>query len=234
MYRIAVVEDQIEFQKQIEHYLIQYGEEHGIVFEIKNYEDGITFSESRSSFDIIFLDIEMPGMNGMDAARYLRKKDEYVSIVFVTNLAQYAIDGYSVGALDFVLKPINYYEFALRLARVIERLKQKRSVKLTLSAKVGEQVIDSDDIYYIESNGKRLHYHTIRGTYTVYGALQEAERILNDYHFARCNYWYLINLKYVSGVRQNTVMVGSERLEISRRNKSAFIKALMGYIGGGL
>src|SRR5699024_9949367 len=99
---VAIVEDDQETREQLEEFIRRYGDEHGLSFEIESFADGIQIVERDASrFDIILLDIEMPCMNGMEAAQKLRAADADVVLVFVTNMAQYAIRGYEVGALDF-------------------------------------------------------------------------------------------------------------------------------------
>ena len=109
MYRIAIVEDEKEFREQLQEYLKRYGVENNIVFQIDVFEDGSDILEHyQKNYDMVLLDIEMPKVNGMDAAERIREMDEEVVLMFITNMAQYAIRGYSVGALDFVMKPITY------------------------------------------------------------------------------------------------------------------------------
>jgi DNA-binding LytR/AlgR family response regulator len=235
VYKIAIVEDELEYRQQVSEYIAQYGEENGIHFEVEEFHDGKEIMEAdRRSFDIIFFDIEMPKVNGMNAAQYIRERDENVIIVFITNLSQYAIQGYSVGALDFVLKPINYYGFSLRLNRALDRVKKKETTDVIITTAEGMKRLDTGDIYFVEIVNRMLHYHTKSGEYVVRGTMQSAEEALMDYHFVKCNYWYLVNLKYVSEIQKNTVFVADMKLEISRRNKSAFVKAVTDYIGGGL
>ncbi len=235
MYRIAIVEDELECRQQVSEYINQYGQENEIHFEIEAFNDGKDIMDANDrSFDVIFFDVEMPKVNGMDAAKFIREKDKNVVIVFITNLAQYAIQGYSVGALDFVLKPINYYSFSLRLNRALERVKNKETANVIITTAEGMKRLNTGKIYYVEIVNRMLHYHTKDGEYIVRGTMQDAEADLKDYHFVRCNYWYLVNLRYVSAIQKNIVFVADSKLEISRRNKSAFVKAVTDYIGGGL
>jgi DNA-binding LytR/AlgR family response regulator len=235
VYKIAIVEDELEYRQQVSEYIIQYGQENGIHFEIQAFQNGKEIMDAdKNSFDVIFFDIEMPKVNGMDAAQYIRKRDENVVIVFITNLAQYAIQGYSVGALDFVLKPINYYSFSLRLTRALGRVKKKETTDVIITTADGIKRLDTGDIFFVEIVNRMLHYHTKDGEYVVRGTMQSAEDALSDYHFVKCNYWYLVNLKYVSEIQKNMVLVAEMKLEISRRNKSTFVKAVTDYIGGGL
>ena len=149
-------------------------------------------------------------------------------------MAQYAIEGYEVGALDFVLKPIDYYGFAFRLERAIGRVQGKRdNLEFAINTQGGMKKLNSNDIYYIEIENRFLHYHTAEGEFAQRGTLQSAEEMFKDYHFVKCNHWYLVNLKYVTEIEDNVVHVAGAQLEISRRNRAHFLKEVTDYIGGG-
>ena len=155
-------------------------------------------------------------------------------LVFVTNMAQYAIRGYEVDALDFVLKPVSYYQFSTKLERALQRIRRRRGGQVALQVSGGVQLLDTDDILYLETRDRLLHYHTATDTWSVRGSLLKAEKDLAAYHFARCNQCYLVNLRHVRGVQDDLVQVGEERLEISRRQRTAFLAALAAYVGGAL
>lgn len=123
MYHIAIVEDEKEDSKQLQAYLKQYEEEHDTKFKVSVFFDGAEILENyQSIYDIILLDIEMPKVNGMDAAEQIRKVDSDIVLMFITNMAAYAIRGYEVEALDFVMKPVTYYSFAMKMTRAIKRV----------------------------------------------------------------------------------------------------------------
>jgi DNA-binding LytR/AlgR family response regulator len=230
MYQIAIVEDEEVYRQEIHRYVEQYGREHQLSFSVAEYDSGQAIVDDRDAhYHIVFFDIEMPGISGMEAAKILRKTDKDVVIVFITNMAQFAIEGYSVGALDFVLKPLDYYSFSFRMERALERVKTKETTQVVLSTVGGIKRLDSDDIYYVEIQNRMLHYHTKEGEVVVRGTMQSAEESLKDYHFTKCNHWYLVNLKYVSEIQEQLVFVADDKLEISRRNKTAFTKAVTDY-----
>jgi len=208
MLKIAVVDDEKVYIDQIQEYIRQYSAEKKREIQTETFCDGSALLENYSPrFDIILLDIEMGKLNGMETAREIRKKDQDVVLVFITNMAQYAINGYDVGALDYVLKPINYYTFSVRLDRAVSRVKKRQPEEILLNLP--------------------------DGIFVVRGTLQGAEETLKESHFVRCNHWYLVNLQYVSEIRKNIVIVAGDELEISRRNKTAFLSELTDYMGMG-
>lgn len=235
MYHIAIVEDEKEFSLQLIDYLNQYEKENGVEFKVSVFYDGESIlKEYTSDFDAVFLDIQMPGIDGMQTAELIREMDEEVVIMFITNMAQYAISGYSVGALDFVMKPINYYTFAMKVGRVLKRIqkKAKEQHSIVLSLPDGIKKLDTKQIYFVEIQNRLLHYHTDEGEFIVKGTMQSIEQELEALAFAKCNHWYIVNLMHVKEVKKNIVVVGEFELEISRRNKNAFLKALTEYLGG--
>ena len=235
MTRIAIVEDEAAVREQLAGYVQRYTRQYGTPFEVTEFADGMEILEDyRPQFDIIFLDVEMKHLDGMEPARRIRERDGGVLIVFITNMAQYAIRGYEVDALDFVLKPVSYYQFSTKLERALQRIQRRRGGQVALQVGGGVQLLDTDDILYLETRDRLLHYHTAADTWSVRGSLQKAEKDLIAYHFARCNQCYLVNLRYVKGVQDDLVLVGEQRLEISRRQRTAFLAALAAYVGGAL
>lgn len=236
MYRIAVVEDEQQYRDEVCQYIEQYATEHQIKFDVTTYTDGQEIVDDvQKHYDIIFFDIEMTQLNGMDAAKVIRERDVNVVMVFITNMAQYAIEGYEVGALDFVLKPIDYYGFSFRLARALGRVQKKQgNLEFAINTPGGIKKLNSNDIYYIEIENRFLVYHTAEGDFSQRGTLQSAEEMFQNYHFVKCNHWYLVNLKYVTEIEENIVHVAGSRLEISRRNRAHFLKEVTEYIGGGM
>lgn len=233
MYHIAIVEDEMEFAVQLQEFLEQYKKEHDLQLKISVFGDGAEIlKDYQPLYDIILLDIEMPQVNGMDAAEQIRGMDPGVVLMFITNMASYAIRGYEVGALDFVMKPVTYYTFSMKFARALKRVRQKERQQILLTLSDGVKKFGIHQIYYVEVQNRLLHYHTDEGEFVVRGTMQSAEQMLAPYSFVKCNHWYMVNLMHVSQVRKNMVTVGGTELEISRRNRSAFLKALTEYVGG--
>ena len=153
MFKIAIVEDQEETRESLNRFVRQYAQEQGLQVEISLITDGAEIAEHYTpGFDIIFMDVEMPRLDGFGAAEAIRAVDADVVLVFVTNMAQYAIRGYEVDALDYVLKPVNYYQFCTKLSRAIQRVQRRRGGQVVLQlAGGGIQLLDTADIYYLET-----------------------------------------------------------------------------------
>ena len=234
MIRIAIAEDQETERDRLLRYLKRYQQENSCQFEIEVYENGADIvSAYRPGIDLLLLDIEMPVLDGMRTARILREKDRNVVIVFVTNLAQYAVQGYEVEAMDFIVKPLEWNVFSFRMNRILNRLNRRRSeaaYTLTVKAEGGMQRIEIPDLLYVEVSRHQLTYHTLSGEYSERSTMREAEKLLLDHGFCRCNQCYLVNLRYVTAVDDEMVSVGSERLRISRSKKKDLIKALSEYV----
>lgn len=233
MYHIAIVEDEKEYAEQLQVFLRQYEEEHNLRFKVTVFHDGVEILKAyQPVYDLILLDIEMPEVNGMDAANQIRNMDQDVVMMFITNIASYAIRGYEVGALDYVMKPITYYGFAMRLGRALKRVQQSVQRPILLPLSDGVKKLRIQQIYYVEVQNRILHFYTDEGEYTIRGTMQKVEESLSGHSFAKCNHWYIVNLRHVTEVRKNIAVVAGHELEISRRNRTPFMKALAEYVGG--
>ncbi len=228
------MEDEQNYVNQFTEYLQRYEAESGNRLNVTVFRDGDDLLNGyKPVYDIILMDIQMRRMDGMTTAEYLRRMDQEVVIIFITNLAQYAIRGYAVDALDYVLKPVNYFAFSQRLGRAISRIRRREGVSLVVATKGENRKILSSQLYYVESQGHTLIYHTRDGEFTATGTLKEVEEVLKDSGFSRCNKGYLVNLEYVDAVRDGAAIVNGEPLLISRGRKKEFTEALARSMGGG-
>ena len=231
---IAVVDDNLNDRKMILDYLSQFFNESGLDYTTSTFEDGVSFLKDYSfSYDFIIFDIDMPQMSGIDTAKELRKKDSNVTIMFVTNMPQYALEGYSVEAVDYVLKPLSYPDFRLKMKKATRYILRNSVKKVTINTtEEGLITVDSSDIYYVESKLHYIYYHTKKGIYKMRAKLTEVEDILLPYHFARSGGSFLINLAYLEKIDGNEIVVADETLPLSRRMKASLMSAFTKYIGG--
>ncbi len=233
MIKVAVVDDEKKECDKMLNYFEQFQMEISEEIQTVCYTSGEKLlSIYDYSFDVICLDIELGGKDGICIAKEIREKDKNVTIIFITNIAQMAIKGYEVQALDFVLKPLTYFSFAMKMHNVYNIVKNKKEKNLVISTIDGIYKISTNDLMYAEIRGHSLFFHTINGVVTQKASLSDLERKLEGLSFQRCNNCYLINLKYVSQVKKDDVLVGSQWLKISRPRKKLFLQALANYMRG--
>ena len=132
MVRIAVVEDEAVSRHLLADYLARYSEENGGSFEVTYFEDGgAIIGDYKPVYDIILMDIQMTHVDGMTAARAIREVDQEVVLVFITSAAQFAIHGYQVGALSYLMKPLPWFAFSQELSRCLEAVAKRRGASMT-------------------------------------------------------------------------------------------------------
>ncbi|WP_099467118.1 LytR/AlgR family response regulator transcription factor [Konateibacter massiliensis] len=235
MIRIAIVDDDPASIEQLKSYIMQYQRERGEEMSITAFSDGDELVENyKAEYDMILLDVEMRFMDGMTAASIIRKSDPEVVIIFITNMAQYAIKGYKVNATDYVLKPVSYFSFSQSLDRAIGRINKRVKNFITIGIKGGTVKLYVADICYIDSQGHRLIFHTRTGEFVTLATVKEIEEKLKDFNFFRCNKGSLLNLAFVDGIQDGCVIVNGERLVISRARKREFMEELTNYLGGAM
>ena len=232
MIKIAIVEDEVLYADQLQEYLKKYEEEYRETFEIFVFQDGDQIVHHyKAEYDVILMDVEMRFMDGMSAAEEIRKMDTEVVIIFITNMPQYAVRGYEVDALDYVLKPITYFAFAQRLNRAIERIKKRTKRVISVNIKGSQIRMPIESVYYIESQGHTLIFHGVNGEVEAPGTMKEIQEKLRDEHFFRGNKGYLINLAHVDRVVEGCAVVAGEELVLSRGRRKEFMEALAGFWG---
>lgn len=229
MIKVAIVEDDKNAQAVLTDFLQKYPRS----FSVRVFSSAVEFlSGFTPVYDIIFMDIDMPYLDGMSAARKLREHDPEVCLIFVTNMAKFAINGYEVSAFDFILKPVEYAVFKIKLDRVMRHLSTKTKRAIMVSSGESRFKIPVTDIKYVEIIRHKIIYHTVHQNIVSYGTLKSVEEALGDPLFVRCNSCYLVNLRYVSAIKGDSVIVEDESLLMSSRRKSSFEKALADYLCG--
>lgn len=234
MIRIAIVDDEEKESEILRGLLDRYFKESEGEYSCSVFRDGVDFTDNyRADYDIVLMDIEMPLMDGLKAARRLREIDPSVSLIFVTNMANYAVKGYEVDAVGFIVKPVSYYALKMNMRKAVGNAIGRKATNLTVVTRGGVTVIPSDSLVYIEVRKHDLIYHTASQSVTAHGSLKEVEARLASENFARCSNCYLVNLRFVRSLVGDTVVLAGAELSVSRGKKREFAERLMKYVGEG-
>ncbi len=233
MIKTAIVEDEQPAYQTLKEYLERFGKENNVEFSITHYSEGLSFLEECEGYDLVFMDIELPNLNGMDIATKLREKDTRVALIFVTNMVQYAIRGYSVDAIDYVLKPIQYnrfYSLMMKVSRVISLNQEK---ELVLKTSSGVKKVSLSALLYIQITDHLLIYKTDNEEYEVWGSLANAEKELPGEMFCRCNNSTIINLKQVTSFDKECVYLTKKKIAVtvSRSRRKGVLQLLNAQMG---
>jgi DNA-binding LytR/AlgR family response regulator len=218
--------------EQLQKLLERFAREENMQFRILTYLDGLDITEEYpGDLDVIFMDIEMQHMDGISAGLKIREMDSKVIIIFITNSLKYAVKGYQVEALDYLVKPVTYFSLSEILKKAIKRLQNHSECFLYIKEEKGTVRVSAEDVAYIESDGHSIIYHTKQGNYRERNSIKCVEEQLQQRSFSRCNSGYLVNLAYVDRVDKNGVWVLEDVLQMSRPKKKPFMDALAAYIG---
>lgn len=233
MIHIAIVEDEASERELLKSYINRFSEEQQIPIRITAFSDGIGItSPYQAVYDIILLDIQMKIMDGLKTAELIRTKDEDVVLIFITNMVQYALKGYSVNASNFILKPVSYFAFSEELQQVIHKLEQRRSRSIPLKVEDGIIRLNLNDLYYAEMENRKSVLHTRNDTYAVSIPLLKLEEQLQDPRFFRCHSGFLVNMQYIKKIQPGSVILtfGDLEIPLSRHKKKELELRLVDYL----
>lgn len=232
MLKIIIVEDEVNIAQQLKLFIQRYAMEFGEEIRTITFQNPTEFlRDYENDASLIFMDINMPQMNGMKVAKKLRKSDSKVNLVFITYLAQYAINGYEVNAIDFILKPVNYDMFKLKFERIMRLIDTDSEKKIMVKTAGGLTTIYTAEIRYIEIIEHYLYFHLKDEILKSRGTLKEVQKILEGEPFELCNKCYLVNLDRVESIVDHMVVVDYAELQISRPKKKYFLKKMADYYG---
>lgn len=235
MIKVAIIEDEAKERESIHDYFQKIENETEFKYSLSFFENGdkFLFDFAYGKYDLILMDIELSSNdNGIVVSEKLRSIDKDVLLVFMTNLAQYAIDGYKVNAIDYIIKPISYFDFKLRIALLSRRINDQNKEKVLIQSDGIKVVLPIKDIYYVETISHALLFHTKSGVYRTWGgSLKTVQKEFENLNFSMCNSCYLVNLEYVENIDGFNVMVKGETLSISHPRKKQFLKELSVFLG---
>ncbi len=232
---IAIVDDDPKDAEHLKECVENYCRNNQLAVMIHMFQDGLDLVRSSENHDIVFLDIQMKKLDGLETARFIRKIDRESILIFVTNMAQFAIKGYEVDALDFILKPVSMASIVYVLDKARKRLEGSGgSAVFSLKTSEGTISLSVNDITYVEVFDHNLVYHTSKGEYTVRGRLSDAGQKLSPDRFVMCNRSFIVNLRHVSNVTSDYLMIGDTRISVSKSHRKELMKRFSSFLGDSL
>ena len=228
--KIAIIEDDSSDRDQLVSYLEQYIQAHNLSFVINTYQSGEDFLQTNMHYQLVFMDIELPGINGIETAEKMRHRGGDEVLILVTNMVRYAVHGYAVKAVDYMVKPVLYEQLALKLPEYISMIKRKNSI--TVKNRQGMVRVNIQQIRFIEVYNHNIVIHLANRTEECYGSLKDYEVQLRDRGFVRCSQSCLVNLAYVDSILGDTVLVDGTTVPVSRREKKNLLYAFTTFDGG--
>lgn len=230
---IAVVDDDAAQRQALLALLEKYRGEKGLPFDVETFASGIEFLHGPTDrFDLLLLDIQMPGVNGLECARLVRERGWEGPIFFVTDYAQYAISAFDVDAKGYLVKPVGYPLLARQLDRVVPELARHEESYLYLGGSRDLRRVALSEVAYIVSKGHYVNIRTASGKLTELASIKELDEELQDKGFFRIGSGAIVNLAQVEAVDGQEVIVAGEKLQVSRARKKPFMDALRRYVSG--
>lgn len=243
MYQVLIIEDENDAECTLMECLERYAEEYALEFNVTRHESAVQFIKNKRQYDLVFMDIDLPGINGMEAAVLMRSYDMNTPLIFVTNLAQYAVRGYEVDALDFIVKPVSYYNFSMRMDKAVRAMRRNERSHLSVATRAGIRVLPLKDLVYVESVNHDLVYHLINDSMDegeerslrVRGTLSKLEQELGEGPFLRISSGCIVNMDHIRSMQAGTLrMSDGTTLYASRSRKRSALETFADYLGGSI
>lgn len=233
MRNIAIVEDEDDAADLLCGYIERFSKVTGQEFRVDRFASAVDFlTDYKAKYAVVFMDIQMPQRDGMSAAVELRNIDKTCSIIFITNLIQYAQKGYDVDAVAYILKPVRYYDFALKFKKALNIYVVNEKQDFTINTSKGLCHVSTDKLMYVETVKHRLYFHTVDDVLERTGVLSQVEAELKRFGFLRCNQCYLVNPRFIVKLDGNMVQLGEKLLAISRPRRKTFMTELANWYAG--
>lgn len=233
MIKVLIVEDETDEAQQLIRCLKRYGDARGETFQIVWLKSAVEMLSEKGRYDLVLLDIDLPGINGMEAAQLLRLFNEVIPIIFVTNLAKFAVKGYEVGATGFIVKPVTWGNLVMNLDRALRAIRQNAGRSVMVPTEDGVRVVPLSSLVFAEVTGHRLTYHLEDGeALEARGALAQLEEELAGAPVVRVSKSFLANMDKIALVRGQAVQMSTgDVLRISRTRRREVLDAVTDYLG---
>lgn len=227
---IAVIEDDNVAFENLSNMLNRFSNEFKQDFEIKWFKSGEEFLETIDIiYSIIFLDVDLPGINGLEIAKRIRDVNNVSSLIFVTNLAKYVQFGYEVDAVSYLIKPIEYNSFSLVFNKAINKYLSNTANDFIIKIPGGMEITSLDKLMYIEIMFHKLNYHLIDKNIEKTGSLKSIEKIVLDRGFIKCHNAFIVNPKFIERVDKNDLIINGDRIPVARNRRKEVLDKLSDY-----
>lgn len=226
---IAIVDDEKGIREQIKELI----ERRMAECELAVYGTGGELLASGKHFDMIFLDIQMDGKNGIETARELRERGEEAVLIFITGIKEYVFEAFDVAAFHYLLKPIEESKFAEVFKRAVKET-ENRMVRdqrqLFCKTRNRNFILNPKDILYVENRRRKVEIHTTEEVIEIYAAMKELEKQLGE-SFYRCHRGYLVNMAYITEYGNDSIRLSNgEIVYLARERYNEFVKGYMRYL----
>lgn len=229
---IAVCDDDEKIRKYLAGLIRSFADKNENNVQILEFSGGEALLEFQGQLDIVITDIEMKGMNGMEAAAKLREASDTI-LIFVTAWKDYVFDAFDVGAFHYLLKPVDENKFFGVLQRALGEAKAKNSRKdacFTVKTLEGFRTVKNKDIFYAENSARKIVLHTKQGDISYYDKMENLEQHLGS-GFFRCHRGYLVSLDKIKQYDSREIeLVNGEKILLSRQKYPEFVRVYMKYM----
>lgn len=224
---VAICEDERYILEELRRKVEKYINRKSLDASIKTFTSGEELLKAKKKFDIILLDLMLPGIDGLEVARQISCRSR---IIFVTSYREYAVEAFDANAVHYLVKPVTEERLFLALDRAVNQTEQMDNQSLTLMKSGKTQVIFIRDILYCEVFNHQVRIHTVQGTYDYFGTLDMLETKLDE-RFFRCHRSFVVNMSCVAGQEKGVaILTNGEKIFISRRKQTDFIQRLLNFL----
>lgn len=224
---VAICEDERYILEELRKKVEKYINRKSLDASIKTFTSGEELLKAKKKFDIILLDLMLPGIDGLEVARQISCRSR---IIFVTSYREYAVEAFDANAVHYLVKPVTEERLFSALDRAVNQTEQVDNQSLTLIKSGKTQVIFIRDILYCEVFNHQVRIHTVHGTYDYFGTLDMLETKLDE-RFFRCHRSFVVNMSCVAGQEKGVaILTNGEKIFISRRKQTDFIQRLLNFL----
>lgn len=230
---IVICDDEFLHRSILKEYLSKILNEEILEYSLTEYNSGEELINNYGKVDLLFLDIQMDELSGMDVARKIREFDNSVEIIFTTSMIQYVFEAYEVRAYRYLVKPIEYEELKKQVKLCIADCLAKKNV-ISIDSNKEMLILSIDEILYAEVIRKEVTIYTESKAYTIETSMKSIEKKLLNHNFFRCHHSYLVNLKKINEIKNKSIFINDDEIPISRTRYKDLKIRLLNLLGDSL